>query len=339
MTQKRASSHESGRRAEEAVLAVFPRSVRVGTPNRGTAADLTINGEPLTIKWIGEGRLGDARRILSQRRSRPDIVVARRMSPGARHALSEAGVGWVDETGAAEIAIGSVIVSRTGMPPKPDSRTKRWSPAVMAVAEALLCGVKATVSDTQSATGLSAGSCTNALRFLTDQGLLTAGAKRGRRSGRRVKDENELLAAYATAIEALPLPLALQVGVIWRDPVAGLIASGKRWDEAGVTWTATGAVAASVIAPYLTTVTHAAAYVDADSIVGLESVAGKAGLRPIEGGRLTLKPFPTAAVRALAKKVNGLSVAPWPRVYADLLSEGVRGEEAAEHLLEVIRAR
>jgi hypothetical protein len=79
--------------------------------------------------------------------------------------------------------------------------------------------------------------------------------------------------------------------------------------------------------------------VDADSIVALESVAGKAGLRPIEGGRLTLKPFPTASVRALAKKVDGLKTAPWPRVYVDLLNEGVRGEEAAEHLLEVVRAR
>ena len=332
-------SHESGRRAEEAVLAVFPRSARVDIPKRGTAADLTINGQPLAIKWIGEGRLGDARRILSKRRGRPDIVVARRMSPGARHALSEAGVGWVDETGAAEIAVGSVIVSRTGMPLKPDAGITRWSPAVMAVAEALLCGVRATVSETQSATGLSEGSCTNALRFLSDQGLLTAAARRGRGSGRHVNDEIELLTAYAAAIQTLPLLPALQVGVTWRDSVKGLIEAGKQWNKANVSWAATGAVAASVIAPYLTSVTHAAAYVDADSIVALESVAGKAGLRPIEGGRLTLKPFPTASVRALAKKVDGLKTAPWPRVYVDLLNEGVRGEEAAEHLLEVVRAR
>lgn len=336
MTPNHSISHESGRRAEEAVLAVFPRSVKVGTPKRGTAADLTINGKPLTIKWIGEGRLGDARRILSQRRGRPDIVVARRISPGARHAFSEAGVGWVDETGAAEIAVGSVIVSRSGTPPKPNAGITRWSPAVMAVTEALLCGVKATVSDTQHATGLSTGSCTNALRFLSDQDLLAAVAKRGRGSGRRIKDENELLSAYAAAIEALSPPLALQVGVTWRDSVTGLAEAGKQWDKADVAWAATGAVAASVIAPYLTTVTHAAAYVDADSILRLESVAGKAGLRPIEGGRLTLKPFPTVAVRALAKEVDRLTIAPWPRIYVDLLSDGVRGEEAAEHLLEVV---
>jgi hypothetical protein len=38
----------------------------------------------------------------------------------------------------------------------------------------------------------------------------------------------------------------------------------------------------------------------------------------------------------LAKEMEGLRVAPWPRVYADLLSLGVRGEEAAEHLREVV---
>ena len=334
----RSTSHGSGHRAEKAVLAVFPLSAKVKTPNGDPAVDLIINDQPFSIKWIGEGRLSDARRILSQQRARPNVVVARRMSPGARRALSEAGVGWVDETGAAEIAVGNVIVSRTGQTPKTDSRIKGWSPAVMAAVEALLCGVKATVQETQVATGLSAGSSTNALRFLSDQGLLEAGAKRGRGSGRRIKDESELLAAYAAATEALPPPPALQVGVTWRDSVTGLIEAGKRWNNADVVWAATGAVAASVIAPYLSTVTHAAAYVDADSIVGLEAIAGEAGLRPIEGGRLTLKPFPSVAVRALANKVEGLMTAPWPRIYVDLLSEGVRGEEAAEHLLEVVYA-
>jgi hypothetical protein len=37
--------------------------------------------------------LDEARR--SPGRKRPSIVVARRMWPGARHALSEAGIGWV----------------------------------------------------------------------------------------------------------------------------------------------------------------------------------------------------------------------------------------------------
>lgn len=336
MMQKRQADQDKGRRAEQSVLAVFPRSIKVGRPARNSGADLTVNGQPLTIKWVGQGHLGDIRPILTQRRNRPNIIVARHMSPGARKALSEAGIGWVDETGAAEIALGSIIISRTGTSPDPIARPKRWTPAVMAIAEAVLCGVKATVSETQAVTGLSEGSCTKGLRFLSDQTLLEADAERGRSSARRVADASKLLQAYATAVEALPRPIELQVGVTWRDLVTDLIEAGEKWREANVAWATTGAAAASVIAPYLTTVTHAAVYVDVDTIVGLESIAIDAGLRPIEGGRLTLRPFPTVAVQALAQMTRGLQVAPWPRIYVDLRKEGVRGEEAAEHLLEVI---
>jgi len=35
----------------------------------------------------------------------------------------------------------------------------------------------------------------------------------------------------------------------------------------------------------------------------------------------------------------GIRVVPWPRVYADLRLVGVRGEDAAEHLREVMRGR
>ncbi len=110
---------------------------------------------------------------------------------------------------------------------------------------------------------------------------------------------------------------------------------GKRWDRARVAWAATGTVAAHVIAPYLTWVSSGDVYVGADTIAGLEAAATRVDLRPIEGGRLTLRPFPTVTARSLADVKEGLRVAPWPRVYADLRGVGVRGEEAAEHLREV----
>lgn len=325
-------------RAERATLNVLPRSVKVRQGARGSAADLVVNGVPLLIEWVGEGWLRDVRPVLERRRDRPDIVVARRMSPGAREALSAAGVGWVDETGAAEIAAGSVIVSRSGRPGTAIEKPKRWTAAVLAVAESLLCGTRATVAATEEATGLSSGSCTYALRVLTDLGLLAADAQRGRDSARQVVDRDQLLDAYASIVAAWRTPLSLQVGVTWRDSVAGLADTGRMWDKARTAWAATGAVAASVIAPFLTTVTSAEVYVDADTIVGLEAAAVDVGLRPIEGGRLKLLPFPTVATRRLVEVVDGLRVAPWPRVYADLRQSGVRGEDAAEHLREVIRA-
>jgi hypothetical protein len=312
--------------------------VKARVPKRKAGPDLIIGDQLLEIRWIGGGNLGDARRVVAHRRGRPDIVVARRLSPGAREALSKAGIGWVDETGAAEIAVGSIIVSRTGRAPRPTEKRKRWTAAVIAVAEALLCGTRPTVAATVSATRLSAGACTQALRFLTDLGLLEARARRGRFSARQVSDPDRLLEAYVSAIERAPASIGLQVGVTWRDPVAGLEEAGRVWDKAKLRWAATGAVAASVIAPYLTAVTTTEVYVDADSIVGLEAAAAAIELRPIEGGRLTLEPFPTVAVRELAAEVGGLRVAPWPRVYVDLRRSGVRGEEAAEHLREIVRA-
>lgn len=340
MTSTDARTRDVADRPANAVLAVLPRSAKARVPKskRDVGPDLIVGGQPLEIKWIGEGNLADARRVLAKRGRRPDIVVARRLSPGAREALSEAGIGWVDETGAAEIAVGSIIVSRTGRPPKPAAKPARWTAAALAVVEAILCGTKPTVAATGSAIGLSTGSCTQALRFLTDLGLLEAPARRGRFSGRQVTDPDRLLEAYASAAERTVTSLSLQVGVTWRDPVTGLAEAGRKWNKAKLAWAATGAVAASAIAPYLTSVTMAEVYVDAENMALLEAAAAAANLRPIEGGRLTLRPFPTVAVRALASKVDGLRVAPWPRVYVDLRQSGVRGEEAAEHLREVIHA-
>jgi len=129
------------------------------------------------------------------------------------------------------------------------------------------------------------------------------------------------------------------VGVIWRDPVSGLAEVGRKWDTVGRAWACTGALAASVLAPHLTSVGASDVYVDVHTVAGLEAAAAEVGLEPIEGGRLNLRPFPTQTSRLLRTEEQRVRLAPWPRVYADLQSIGVRGEEAAEHLREVMRAR
>ena len=317
---------------------MLPRSVTVRCRRAdGHTISLKLNGKHITVKWIGEGGLRQARELIADRKSLPEVVVARRLSPGARETLSAVGVGWVDETGAAEIALGSLIVSRSGRPSQASLKPPRWTPAVLAVAEALLCSGKATVSAVRQTTGLSAGGAANALRSLSDLGLLGASARRGRNSGRSVPDSDRLLDEYATAAAALAPATALTVGVTWRDLEAGLTQTGHRWTETGIVWAATGSLAAMILAPYLTTVTTAEVYVDRETIPALESVAAQAGLRAIEGGRLILRPFPTVTSKRLAVMRDGMRLVPWPRVYADLRVTGVRGEEAAEHLRKVMR--
>ena len=333
------AKNDIARRVNAAVRAVLPRSVKVRIGKHDSTVHLTISGMPVEAKWIGEGGLRQVRDLLGDRRTRAGIVVARRMSPGAREALSEAGIGWIDETGAAEIVLDSLIISKSGRPDEPREKPPRWTLSVLAVAEALLCDTKATVAATQETTGLSAGSCTHALGVLTALGLLVSEMRRGRGSARHIANPDELLDAYAVAAAAMAPATSVTVGVTWRDMVAGITESGRRWEKEGVDWAATGALAASLIAPYLSSVTTGDVYLDAKTIAGLEAVAAEANLRPIIGGRLTLRPFPTATAQRLASETSGVRVVPWPRVYADLRTIGVRGEEAAEHLREVIRGR
>ena len=329
-------AQETSRRIEEALRAVLPRSVKVHGTRGDTGHDFEINGIPIQVKWIGECGLRQVREMLINLHHRPAIVVARRASPGAREELSKAGVGWVDETGAAEIALGQLIVSKSGRPDGRREKPPKWTPAVLAVAEALLCDTKATVSATAAVTKLSPATCTYALRALTDLQLLTSGARRGRDSARHITGIPQLLDAYAAATVAQERSVSLTVGVTWKDLLSGLGEAGRGWTKAGKVWAATGSAAAAVMAPYLTSVTTGEVYVDAETIAGLEAAAIDMGLRPIDGGRITLLPFPTVTSKLLIKAQQGLNVAPWPRVYADLRRQGVRGEEAAEHLREVL---
>ena len=327
-------------RVLSALRAVLPAGaeVKLLTGERHWA-ELKVAGQRVRAQWLSSGLPSEVRQLIASK-MRPDVVVARLLSPGAREALSELRIGWIDETGAAEIVLGTIVVSRSGRPqPHGSRRPERWTPAVVSVAEAVLCGVRATVEATNKATGFSGGACGNALRFLTDAGLLAAGAARGPASGRRILDKRAFLAAYSSESVLQPHAPRLVLGVTWRDPVRGLTELGRYWTAHGIAWAATGPAAAAVMAPLLTSVGSATAYVEATSMAGLEAVAERSNLRAIEGGRLTIVPFPTTTTRLLAQTVENMRVAPWPRVYADLLVTGVRGEEAAEHLFEVMDER
>lgn len=323
-------------RIAKAISAVLPAgtTVRAHAPSLEVAR-IDVGTATLGVAWIGEGWLGDLRRMLADHPAHVDIVVARRMSPGARAAAAEASLGWIDESGAAEIALPGLVVSRSGRREPKIKGAPRWTPSVIGTAEALLIGTRPTVAEVERVTGLSAGASTKALSMLTDLGLLRADAPRGRASAREILNRRALLQAYATAASNAARPLSLRVGVLG-DLVDELVRLGKRWDTQGVPWAATGAAAAAVMAPYLTEVGGLDVFVDAPTPATLDAVADRSGLKPIEGGRLVLRPFPTPVTQRLSAPVSSLRVAPWPRVYADLRSSGVRGEEAAEHLVEVV---
>jgi hypothetical protein len=327
------------RRIESAVRSVLPRAVDVRVLNESdSSVDLKVAGHRLRAQWLEAAWPSAIRQLLKEHDHRPDLLVAEQLSAGTREELSKLGIGWVDELGAAEIAIGTLLVSRSGRAPEV-KRIRGWTPSVIAVVEALLCNTKPTVAATRGATGLSSGTCTNALRALTEMGFLVARSPRGRTSARTIANADELLAAYATAVTASKPPLSVTVGVTWRDLIRGVTELGHVWTRTGVEWAATGLAAAGVMAPLQTTIGSATVYLAAESIPELTSFASKVDLVPVEGGRLTLAAFPTNTSSRLVQSIDEMRVAPWPRVYVDLRAIGVRGEEAAEHLREVVRDR
>ncbi len=328
---------KSSQRVSEILHAVLPRSVEICPIKKNSLSnyDFVINDQPIEIKWVGEGTLANAKQLISNPNiQRPFIVVARFISPGARNILSNAEISWVDETGAAEINIDKIIVSRTGYQTKSINKSVKWTPSVIAVAETLLCGTKPTISATKDISGYSDGSCTHALQLLTKLNLLEANIKRGRYSARRIRDQYKLLEAYSAAIETEQKQPSLQIGVIWKDVISNLREIGMKLNRINLDWAVTGIAASDILAPYLTNVSSAEIYVNANTRIGLEAIAKDMGLQPINGGRLTIKPFPKSIVKKLIKNVYEIRIVSWPRIYADLLSVGVRGEEAAEHLRE-----
>lgn len=338
MTQREPASLARVLRALQAVLPSGTTVQHAG--GDGPVAHLTVNGHRLRACWLGEGRPSRVEEALALAGSaRPHVLVARAMSPGAQAAVRRAGLGWVDEAGGAEIVLDWLIVARSPRPAPPATGPPSgWTPAAAGVAEAILSGARPTVDAIRQKTGLSQSYCARALAFFAREGYLVSSAARGRRAGRRLAEPERLLHTYAMAAGAFR-GAELRVAVLWRDPVQGLADLGRTWTAGGLRWAATGAVAAAVLAPSLTDVGTADVFVEGRTLADLQAAADRIRARPMEGGRLLLRAFPSAATANLTATQDGLCVAPWPRVYADLLTTGVRGEDAAEHLREVMGAR
>jgi len=326
-------------RVAKGVAAVLPPRVLVSYAITDQNGDLLVSvaKELLRIRWLERGSATALETRLNNR-PRPDLFMAAHMSSAAQLAATDAGVGWLDETGAAQFAVGGVVVSRTSVPVKAaKERVEHWTGATLGITEALLTGVSGTVQALVTATGASPSTAGLALNSLTHTGLLTSQAVRGRNSGRTIADPSRLLEAYADAVARARQVPGVHVGVLWRDPLEGLSQVGRLWDQEQIAWAATGALSAAALAPLQTQVAPMVVYVEAVGLATLAAAAATAGLKVLEGGRLQLRPFPSPITRHLSAIVSpGLRSVTWPRAYADLRDTGVRGEEAAEHLREVM---
>lgn len=311
----------------------------------------------LTPVWAGEGYPTDVERAL-QDAGRRDlhpretlVVVARRMSRGARERLSVMGVSWADEEGRAFIRAepGLLVVhDRAAVRTRPTSDEVRWSEGSGAVAEYLLGRVSGQrlspdepamlppVTVVAERIGVSPPLASRTLQGFDAQGWTTkVGPERGSQSGRLLSDPGGLLSAWA-AWHSSGRAATVQAHAFIRT-ADGFIASqiepnwGDHW------WALTGLLALDHRAPITTSIPVIDLYLDRQAFADprvLNDLLVRAGLRTVETGarvhiieadpylpRLTEESWPTREVGDV-------------RLYADLLRSGVRGQEAADHLRE-----
>lgn len=337
-----------GTRVRRTLTQVLPKGLRVEVEPRPEASEptflVTVAAGKVSHRfragWAGEGWPADVRRLTTLAPGL-DVVTGSRLSDGSRSLLTERGIGWADESGAADINLpsGLVVVRETSRSIRDREKPLRWAGSVFAAAEAMLSGARPTVMSIEQATKLSRNATATALDRLERLGLLERpDARRGRKSGRRIVDPDALLDAYATAAGTARgrQPVVL-IHRLWTDPVDALrdeIAPALA--NAGNAWAVTGAAASQLLAPYLTAVTTLELYVDAELFADQARLASLLDGRVVEKGhRIEVRELPTA-VSATGPVKEGVRLALPVRVYADLIVAGGRSAEAAHHLRETL---
>lgn len=304
--------------------------------------------------WIGQGFPADVKRALKEIQhedSTTTVVTCRRLSRGAREILEERDIPWADAAGYAEIEVHSFIyISRLRPTPLRQSVTSgvTWSRATEAIAESILSrkvqklrtaderdGVDRVASIAES-TGISNAQVSKVLVMFDDEGYTRkVGPERGPTSAREFRDAGRLLSDWAGHYSrAVRKERRIELHVPWRDHSQSISLADNLLE--GTNWAISGWAAAESIAPFTTHVPDLTMYVPDDHFDrAAERLTGHPDVSEVDrGGRIHLR----AAAGYLfdcAASVAGVLTASPIRVYADLIRNGDRGAEVAEHLREV----
>jgi transcriptional regulator with XRE-family HTH domain len=294
--------------------------------------------------WAGNGWPSDVERALAEYPRRPWppdlVIVAHRISPGARALLEARQASWADEAGNARITSPGVLVIREGEDKPESPQAFTWSASAIATAEALLARAwPSGISTTELATLVqwSPSKVSQVLQALDDQGwTVKYGPQRGSRARRELVDPEGLLAAWTDAFTSQARDRRFAHRAL-RSPLDFL--EGKLGDTLNdhVRWALSGWGAANSLAPFVDTVPSLQIYVHEDDFDrALDKAIDDAGLSNVaEGGRIVF--FPAhPSVLALGEMSSIAPLVSSPRIYADLLEMGGRGADAAEHFKEEV---
>jgi hypothetical protein len=300
----------------------------------------------IDVKWAAEGWPQDVRRAAADV---PDpwpsdvVVLAHRLSPGAIEWLRERDANWADEAGQARILgpEGLIVIREPASLPREErsARSFRWSSSALTVAEAILSrpDERLRAADLAHVSGWSLPQVANVLKsFDAQDWTVKRGAARGPRAHRILRDADALLAAWSTGVGHAPRQTRMAHRAT-RDVIALLHEQLAPALDRTAGWALSGWAGLEVEAPFATTTPSLHVYVAERDFAGpLSDAIERAGLREVdEGGRVT---FWAADARVLgfAVRREELPVVSAPRLFADLTALGGRGQDAADHVRELL---
>jgi hypothetical protein len=330
-------------RVARAVSTVLDANVLVRPDTDGTLA-VRVVGLPrqpaFRATWLRRGWPAEVRARLEHSPA-VTLVVAPELSSGARQLLDERAINWVDETGAANLRGEGLLVhlDRAPAPKDPAPSGASWSEIAVLAAEATLAAPPTQITTAWIAEHAGC-SIARASRILTewDQEGWTAkrGPARGRGAHRALEHPQEMLESWTAHLNASPIEQWFAHTTSHNlDDVQTRLTHAL--GDVAFGWT--GWAAARQLAPFVTQLPIL--HVRVDERYAHRDLAPRlrdAGLTITDdAGRIELWRTPGNAFSLTTPSPSGPLVS-WPRVYADLKRLGGRGDDAAQHLRDVMES-
>ena len=299
------------------------------------------------VLWAGEGWPRDIAALLERQPpgdlAPETLLTARNFSAGSRQLLAERAANWADEQGNARIRGRGLLIIRDEQPETRALPEFSWSRSALAVAEALLSrswpdGVG--TSELANLIDWSPGQVSQVLRsFDHKEWTVKFGPQRGPNARRELQDTADLLDSWSTAIAGDKREARVTHRVI-RSPLDFLRGELRETLDQEVRWAVSGWAAAQELAPFADAVPSLQIYVHEDDFgKPLDQALRELDLADVaEGGRVAFLPAHPSVLNLSQSGELGRIVST-PRVYADLLSFGGRGIDAAAHLREELIER
>jgi hypothetical protein len=308
-------------------------------PGRGARGDAVLRfagtRTRVAVETKQRASAATAWQLVQHAEASPDIpilLIAGETTAEAREILRDHDVAVIDGLGNAHVELPGLLLHLEGgsRPRRVDAPRTRLSGKAGLLAQALLLQPDRIwhIGDLAEEAGVSAGLTHRVVSRLEREGVMTAKGG-GPRRVRRVTDPGALLDLWAE--ESVDRPTRTLGYLLARTPQRLIAKLGDNLGGNGVDYAMTGPAAASLVAPFVTSVPVIDVWVNAKTAP--EELWKAAEAEPVsDGENIVFLQGKDDAPMAFRERKQGVWVANPFRLYAELLRDPRRGREQAEHL-------